>query len=73
MSEVTHGFVMRRCLPRISLAVCVTVVCIAVIIVSTLLFSFSIRMSGTNFPSVFAWKAFATVGSFSLGHNFILF
>ena len=41
MYEVTHGFFMRRCLPRISLAVSVTAVFIAVITVSMSLFSFS--------------------------------
>ena len=41
MYEVTHGFFMRRCLPRISLAVSVTAVFIAVIIVYMPLFSFS--------------------------------
>ena len=68
MSEVTHGLFMRRCLPRISLAVSVTAVFITVTIVS-MLFSFSSRMSGVNFPHIFAWKAFATVDiSVYLGH-----
>ena len=35
MSEVTYGFFMPRCLPRISLAVSVTAIIIAVIIVYT--------------------------------------
>ena len=73
MSEVTHGFFMRRCLPRISLAVSVTATFITVIIiVSMSLFSFSSRMSGTNFPHIFAWKAFATVGSFSFSRSYCI-
>ena len=68
MSEVTHGFFIRRCLPRISLAVSVTAMFIAVTILSMSLFSFSSRMSGANFPPIFAWKAFATL-SVSLGHT----
>ena len=58
--SVTHCFFMRRCLPRISLVVSVTAMFIAVIIVSISLFSFSSRMSGANFPPIFAWKDFAT-------------
>ena len=46
MSEVTRGFFMRRCLPSISLAVSVTAMFMAVIIVSMSLLSFSNRMSG---------------------------
>ena len=58
---MTHGFFMRRCLPRISLVVSVTAMFIAVIIMSMSLSSFSSKMSGANFPPIFAWKAFATV------------
>ena len=72
MSEITHGFFMRQCLPRISLAVSVTAMFIAVIIVSVSLFSFSSRMSGANFPPIFAWKAFATVGSFSFSTSYFI-
>ena len=58
MSEVTQGFFVRRCLPRISLAASVTAMFIAVIIGSMSLFSFSSRMSGANFSPIFEWKAF---------------
>ena len=51
MSEVTHGFFIRRCLPRILLAVSVTAMFIAVTILSMSLFSFSSRMSGANFQA----------------------
>ena len=70
MSGVTHGFFMRYCLPTISLAVSVTAVFIAVIIVAMPLFSFSSRMSGANVPPIFAWKAFATVGYFSFSRPY---
>ena len=73
MAEVTNCFFMRRCLPRISLDVYVTAMFIAVTIVSMSLFSFSIRMSGANIPPNFAWKTFATVGSFSFSTSYFLF
>ena len=72
MSEVTHGFFMRRCFPKISLAVSVTAMFITVIIVSMSLFSFPSRMSGAHFPHIFAWKAFATVGSFSFSRSYCI-
>ena len=72
MSELTHGIFMQRCLPMISLAVSVTAMFIAVIIVSMSLFSFSSRMSGANFPPIFAWKAFVTVGSFSFSRSYYI-
>ena len=68
-SAVTQGFLIGRCLPRISLAVLVTAVLKVLISVSMSVPSASRMVSAANFPPIIAWKAYATSGSLSFSRS----
>ena len=72
MSAVTHGFYVRRCFPRISLAVSVTIL-LKVLVSKFTSVSSSSMIRGANFPPIIALNASATSGSLSFSmSNLIL-
>ena len=60
MSAVTHGFFVRRCFPRISLAVSVTILLKVLVSKFTSVYLSSSMISGANFPPIIALNASAT-------------
>ena len=60
MSAVTHGFFVRRCFPRISLTVSVTILLKVLVSKFTSVSSSSIMTRGANFPSIIALNASAS-------------
>ena len=73
MSAVTHGFFVRRCFPRISLAVSVTILLKVLVSKFTSVCLSSSMISGANFPPIIALNASATSGSLSFSmSNLIL-
>ena len=69
ISAVAQCFFFLRCLPRISLAVSVTVVLKVVIIESLTVSSLFMMVRGANFPPFIAWKLSNTLGSFSFSRS----
>ena len=65
MSAVTHGFFVRRCFPRISLAVSVTILLKVLVSKFTSVSLSSIMIRGANFPPIIALNASASSGSLS--------
>ena len=62
MSALTHGFFVRRCFPRISLAVSVTILLKVLVSKFTSVYLSSSIISGANFPPIIAFNASATSG-----------
>ena len=69
ISEVTHGFLFRRCLPRSSAALSVTALLKWVTMESRSASSSTSVARGPNLPAIVAWKALITVGSFSFSRS----
>ena len=65
MSAVTHGFFVRLCFPRISLAVSVTILLKVLVSKFTSVSLSSIMIRGANFPPIIALNASASSGSLS--------
>ena len=57
-AKVAHGFFMRRCLPRISLAASVSADCTAVLIDSKSVFPLPSKVGGRHFPATFVCGLF---------------
>ena len=62
MSALTHGFFVRQCFPRISLAVSVTILLKVLVSKFTSVYLSSSIISGANFPPIIALNASATSG-----------
>ena len=69
ISGVTQGFLFRRCLPRSSPAVSVTVLLKWVTMEFRSASSSTSVARGANLPPIVAWKALITVGSFSFSRS----
>lgn len=73
MSSVTQGFFVSRDLPKILLALLVTVVLKSLVKVSNFILSLSTTSKGANRPPIIAWNISSTVRALSFSRsNFIL-